>query len=343
MIFFDILKVYKHFFYWNLSKIYIVMWSFLLWIILTSPILFIICIVAFFDPIRWLEILAFIVGGTDPTLEIFALFSSYPYWLILMFFLSLWAFFMFLIGNSYKQYLYAKLHQGIIKWENLPYFHDSFFSKIHIIRLSTLITYNLLILLIPSTIVVILFFILYFLHASGFISFGIFSWWLLILTLATIFTFSYIIFRLLFSVIILSWDDKKSVEKHTAFFYIKKSILLTKWYKIYLKFLFILGIIFLLLSPFRWFEENLASDREKLKYTIEYRALLLTDTQAAEEYPKKAIAESFSDMSDREIASNFKIAGYIWIAWFFISFFILSGLYSVAFVSFYLHVIHHKK
>ncbi|MCH8518398.1 hypothetical protein LAT59_01350 [Candidatus Gracilibacteria bacterium] len=335
----DILLLYRNFIHWNISKICINIGGIFVGLALAFPFFLLAVFIALIDPIPWGTFLVYQMQGISPVLEALSYASMYTFSFVVMTFAMICTLIAFLIGNAYSNVLYARLYTEYINGEKLAYRDNIYFSYIHIRRFVTVALWSFLLLFIPLILIALIVGIFIILFGSEIMSFEAFSFSLLGLTLISVFLFSYIIFRLLFSVILMSLDSSKKIIKHSGWYYIKKSIEITSGWKKYFKFLFVLCLLFLILYPFRAVGDEFSTDVKRLRGTIEYRALVIASPEQAEQSGLRETAEFYDSISDENLFANYRGATMLSIIWSIIGFLVLSGLYTMVFVSFYRRVL----
>ena len=340
-ILYDIFTVYKNFLHWNLSKICINIWWFLVGVILALPFFLLIVFIALIDPIPWGNFLVYHMQWISPLWEVLEYAGRYTFSFVIVTCLMIITWVMFFIWNAYSHVLYIRLYNSYIDKDKLPLpIRDNiYFSIVHIHRFVTIALWTFLVLLIPTIIILLFVWILIVFFNEGFIDLTIFSLYLFILTLISIFIFSYVIYRIFFAYILMSLDSGKRVAETTARSYIQKSFLITAWWKKYLKFLFILCVAFLVLYPFTMIHNTLDNDTTRLQQTIQYRTLAIADPDKAQESDLRYVAQDYMHLDDETLFANYRGVRLLTFMLSFVSFFILSWLYTMVFFSFYRRVL----
>lgn len=335
----DILLVYRNFIHWSKSKVIINLSALLTWVVFALPFLLFSLFVWLIDPIPWATFIASQINGVSPILEALSYLSLHPFSFVIMTLAMILTLIAFLIWNAYANVLYVRLYDSYISGEKLHFRENIYLSRPHMRRFIAIALWNLVYLMVPAIIILILILWTVILHSSGSLSFEAFSLTLLAIVLVSVFVFSYILYRLLFAVILLAQDSTKKAAKHSWIHYIKKSLSLTSWWKKYIKFLWVLSIMFLVISPFRSIGETLANDLQNIWKTIEYRALVIADPERAEQSNLREVAELYDLMTDETLFANYRGAKLLNFIWSFIWFFVFSWLYTMLFVSFYTRVL----
>lgn len=255
-IFGDISLLYKSFFHWNISKILIVIFAFLLWILVSLPFFAILWIVVYFDPIDWKDIAYNYYTTESFGLSLMTALSSYLWYIILEWILFILAVWFFMFGYSYKTISLTNLNLSYLNQEKIGFFKNIYFNFSTIWKYLWVISWISLILLVPFLLFLIIFAV------------TLFSlWWLdvvsnmvresytnpfTIIVWVSFFTlllvFLYLAYRMSFSYVIML-DDKNYTEKQKALFYVKESFKISSGVKIF-KFLLMVIIYTIILLPF---------------------------------------------------------------------------------------------
>lgn len=335
----DMILPYRNFFHWLISKIIINIVAFLIWVTLALPFVVLWVFLALIDPIPWWDFIVYQVRGFDPLPEVLSYASMFIFPFVIMTLLMIWAFIAFIIWNAYSNVLFVPLYRSYMNWEKLGFSKNlqvefvriRYFTKIAFIQLSILI--------LPVIIAWIFVLILVNQWRQEIIGFEAFSLLVLPILLILIFIISYILFRILFSVIIFADTSSKSIQKHSAMHFIKKSLKLTRGFGNYIKFLFVLFTIYILTYPLTAITDRVVEDRDRLAQTIEYRALYVDDSELALNSRIREIALDYENLNDQELRANFRwaqiLALLFWIIWFML----FSWIYTMMFVSFYTRVL----
>jgi hypothetical protein len=239
----DMLLPYKHFLHWNISKILFFIYWIFIWILTGLPFIIIAIIIVF------------------STAN-----SSFLVDLIVKMFISL-AFFFTTVWYFYNYLLLFKLNISYLNWKKMHYFLKSSFLNFKLYWKYLLLGIFLVFItfIIPSVVFTLLFFILIvsfwgynevlsltFLETPS--SFVILALLLFILYFVSI---GYLIYRFIFSYVILAEYEKKWI-----FHLLKESFLGTKWIKKLFSIsiiFFIISLVFLMIMIIEntlWFQEN---------------------------------------------------------------------------------------
>lgn len=130
-IFGDVFFMYRNFFHWNISKILITIWSFVLASIIALPVLFLAIVIGFIDPINWNIFIESELLGTDPTLEMIANISTHPFWLGGVVFFIVLSAFLFFSSLSYGLFLMLRISLKYTQRKKLALRKNLYFSKKH--------------------------------------------------------------------------------------------------------------------------------------------------------------------------------------------------------------------
>ena len=331
----DIILLYRNFFHWLVSKIIINIVAFVIWLVLALPFVVLWVFVALIDPIPWWDFIVYQVRGFDPLPEVLTYASMFIFPFVIVTFLMIWAFIAFVIWNAYSNVLFVPLYEWYIKWEKLDIYKHFRVKFVRIWYFVKIALWQLSIIALPILIVWMIILILTTLFIWEKMSFEAFSLTVLPLIIILIFILSYVIFRVLFSIILFAHSSSKNLVKHSAWYFIKKSFKLTSWVWKYVKFLFVLCTIYIFMYPFTILTNTIANDRERLSQTIEYRALSFENTELLKNSRLYEVAREYEYLSDGQLFANYRWAQLLALAFSIISFLLFSWFYTMVFVSFY--------
>ncbi len=246
-VFWDLTKLFKNFGHWNLSKLIIVICSFLLGLLFCIPILILSVVVWFLDPINWTMVLADLAS----TWWMWINLQTAIFWHPINFLFEIWLLFLSIIGLftwlKYSMITMFKLNLWYINWENIYYTHNVYFDFKKIYKYFLLNVISFFILLIPVVLFVLSCWVLFviFWWGKDFLN-SIVTWnasilfsvLTIILWVILILLFVYLAYRVSFSYFIML---EKEFENKSALFFIKKSFEITKWL-VFFKFLIFLLI-----------------------------------------------------------------------------------------------------
>ena len=242
-IFLDIFNLFRNFFHWNLSKIFILIWSFVLSFLSILPFVLIIFIYWYF---AWIDLTQLFFQILSKQLWTNLFVNLLLYIIIIIFF----------IIYLYQYILLIKLNFEYLEWKKLKYIKNYYFNITKIKRYIILTLLNFAVLLIPVIFFLLIIWILMIFNWSinetinSLLTSGnnFFSWFSFISFIISIIAFIYILFRICFSYFIFI-DDEKNEKK--ILYYFKKSFKITKWFKVFFKFLSILIIFLIIQFPIR--------------------------------------------------------------------------------------------
>ena len=324
----DIYSLYRNFFHWNISKIFIFIWSIILGFLVILPILWILILYAYFVKLGMKELFFQIFSNNlwdDLVVNIFLHFIT----------------FLFFIAYTYWYALLIKLNLKYLKWGKLKYLKNYYFNFSKIGKYFLMSFINIFILIIPFILLLIIILVLFLFIWETWVSdlaatiinwknylFVIIS---LILLIVSSLSSLYLLYRVYFSYFIFIEDDK---NKHKILFYIKESFKLTKWFKKILKFTSILIIYLLFLFPIKFVWEYLENSTVHLNNYLSVKDI----TAEEEAYLKQngnynyyqSLKLEYSHFSDKELksmSSKYDI------------YFILFNIFSFSFVYWLLHMI----
>ncbi len=329
----DIWYMYKNFLHWNISKIIIFIWGLMLGVIIASPILLITIIVGLIDPISWGQIAAYGLWWTDPSLELIASLTQHPFWLSVMIFLIIATLWFFFSGTAYGIFLLARLSLKYIERKRLSYTKNLYFSKQHIRSFFAMVCWGSLYLLIPPFIGLVLIALVY----SQNTSISLFQNLTIIVILWVIIIWVYMIYRVIFSYLILA-DQKKSEAPRSGKYYIASSRTLTQW-KNFWKFLFILGVYMLFMSPFNSYEQYLNRQMQYMWSALAYKTGQISNIDESEKKYYEFISANYKDMENNELQESITAVYRISILYTIIMYLVFWGLFIMTLSSFYKRVL----
>lgn len=323
-IFLDILFLFKNFLHWNISKILIWIFAWLLGILLSIPFWLLFWISIYFLDINlldWFNAIDFL--------------SKYNYSLLIPGLIFILAIFALLFWFSYYKVLLVNLNLKYFGWEMLPFMKNIYFDFAKVYKYFWIVLWMWVYLLIPISIFIVLFLIILFsfwwfsiLDPNWLVNsaFSVLSFilvvifWLVVIYLAYRMYFSYTIFC----------DEE---ENNSSKYYVKKSIDLTKWYNNLIKFLVINLFFWLILSPFVIIWQNLENTQNEVSKYSDYR---INNNTGALSYQQYQILDlkywKYSDLDIYEIQrknNNYNVIYYIF------SFLFMYWIIEMVKVSFY--------
>ncbi len=335
----DIFLLFRNFYHWTVSKIIINIVALWVGLVLALPFFLFAVFIALIDPIPWGTLIVYQLQWINSLLEVLSYATLHTFSFVVMTLVMIVTLLFFLIWNAYSNVLLIRLYRWYLEKEKYDFKKNLYLSAPHIKKFVFVALWHGLILLTPLLLLWSIALVFIALQWGGKITFEVFSLSLLILVLVSIFILSYTLYRILFSVIYLAFDKKEKVEKHSWWHYIKKSMKVTSWVKKYAKFMFVLAFLFLITHPLRLAGENIQNDISRLSSAIEYRALALANPEVAPESPLRETALYYEELSDEKLFANYRGAVLLSILLSVIGFLLFSGLYTMAFVSFYTRIL----
>ncbi len=263
----DIFIIYKNIIAWNISKLNIFLIALFLVFVVIIFFIIITYFIHIYDPINWKLIYEKLIssssGINNSIYLIFKehIFFSFIYFILLISFIST-----LIITFNYSNFLLAKLHLNYIRWKKYFNFLDNKKNFIKNFFKYFSITINfILYLTLPLLLFIFGYFIILLIYPDSqrisqvFSTFTIndsFSFWIISISIISIFYFIYIFYRIIFSYVILA-DNENYIDKLKYSFYIKESIKLTKSFKNFFIFLLLFFILLIITSPIIKVWENL--------------------------------------------------------------------------------------
>lgn len=259
-IFFDVIHLYKNFIHWTISKLFIALFSWILGIILSLS----------FFILFWLSIYFLNINLLDIS-NVISFIWKYGTSSIIPFLLFLMAILTIVFWFSYYKVLLVNLNLKYLEWEKLPFMKNIYFDFKKIYKYLWVLSWMWAYLLIPIFGFIVLFWI----------TFLIFWWWdsilqsdltvnksfsMISLLITIIFWLwaIYLAYRMYFSTTILCHEK----EDNNAKYYVKKSIELTKWSDIFIKFIVVNLFFVLIMLPFIMVWDNLQNKQDEVSKYI---------------------------------------------------------------------------
>ncbi len=271
--------LYQNFLHWNISKILINIFSILLWLLFSLPFFGILCLMVYFDPINWKEIISSYVNTQSIWLSFLTAISTHVFYVLIEVLLLVIAIWWFLFWYSYRMVLFSKLNMDYLTWEKTPYFlKNIYFDFKYIFKYLAIISWTWLILLIPFLVFLILMvvyvFVFWWIDEIYKTMLGsqinIFSMISLITFLILTLVFVYLSYRLSYTYILMLDGNKDELKDKSWLYFVKKSFEITSWIKKLFKFLVLLILfsIFMYIISFIWEQIEDMWNLVKAIYTI---------------------------------------------------------------------------
>ena len=329
-VFSDILGMYKNFLHFNLSKILIYLATFALSLIFVFPIL-VIAIIVFFSFWLWEWILGLEFLLSNPIVLVI--------WIILFILFLI----VFSLGYSYKSILLFRLNLEYIDGKKLDYKKNYYFNFSFIYNYAKVFLLNLSILLVPIITYIVLFFILItifwgYSEASSLVNewpINTLSISFLILTILCLGLFIYLIYKTLFSYVLLV-DESKGKDFENAFYYIRKSFSITRWFKKAGRFMVIFLLTIVIALPI-YIPKGIYWDN--LERQWDYIGMEYGDNKRLAEstpYYFQALKLEYGNISLEELQKDIDIDKKIIFLLSILEFLFVVGLFNMMVVSFYI-------
>ncbi len=329
----DVLFMYRNFIHWNLSKLSIFIWSLILGVIIALPVFFIAVIVWLIDPISWSQLAASALSWQDPSFELMAGLAEHPYSLWIMVFLACCMFLFFLLWSSYSLLLIARLSLKYTERKKLSLKKNLYFARKHIRSFLFMSCLNTAYILFPIFIWIVL--------VAGvrilWVSPDFFEIFTVIVLLLCIWAIIYIIYRIIFGYIILA-DQKRSDKVHSGKSYIKSSRALTPGKNIW-KFLFLLAVYTMLMTPFNSYELHLEKQTEYMSAALAYKTWNVSNISESELSFYKYLSAQYGDMANDELQEKIIAISNIRIVYAITLYLVFWGLWVMLLASFYRRVL----
>jgi hypothetical protein len=342
----DILKLYRNFLHWNLSKISIWFFGFLMAFAIMVPFLVITFFLFFILNVDWYAYTGHLINGS--LTNDMVLHKDFFIWSLLWVINTI----IFFIGWNYQKIMYFDLNIKYLHDKKAKYIKSKFFHIPILVDFYKISGWILWILLLP-----VLFFLI-----TIWILISIFGWvndaWValtngnmflaaitLLLFIISVVSFIYLAYRLYFSYILLL--DKHVVweDRHSTKYVVKKSFKITKGWKKPIKLLIILFLSLIIIFPFLIIDETLNNtyndirNYELFQSTWEKNRLTL---QNEDPYYYAELQMKYKDISTEDLQKNIQIYYYLIVFYNIIAFLLIGGLIEMVLVSFYKRELTHK-
>lgn len=334
----DAMLAYKNFIHWNISKILISIWSFILWIIISFPIFAVIIVVWLLDPINWSEVVVYVLSwSNEVSYQLLWGLALHPVNLAMMVLLIFTGIVLFLFWSSYWLFLKAKLSFSYLKGKRLKFRKNYYFEREHILKFIWIISWSFVYMLAPVIIWVGAIFFVYLFFNIGLFSFDVLSILVAILTFIFILAWIYLLYRIMFWYLILS-DSTKKKSLHSSRYYVKKSIKITKW-KSFLNFIVIYIIFILLIAPSTLLDNYLEQKGGLMRDALIYNSGLLQNLEPEQIQYYEYISREYNDLSSQELSLKINSLTTLRIILYFVSYLLVSGMFVLLISSFYKRVL----
>jgi len=321
----DIFFAYKHFFHWNISKIWAVLASVCIWLLLALPAIVITLIIAFIDPINWIAVLwqESFLGQLQDIKNVFWSLGVFVFWAL--------SFLLLFLGSGYYLIYILKLSlsyvdRKIMKRKKLfSVSRKSFFCFLRLSCLTFIYIFSPVFLwIVISSIGISMFGIAF---EENFIVKMLLSCIYILIV--------YITYKIQFSFLVFA--DTKNTS-FSAMKYIKKSIEISKP-KYFIKFVIIVFLYFLILLPFRSIDTILESNIEDMSNTYNYRNDLFIDLTESDREYLEFLALDYEQYEDSELLEKIRTQYTMRILHFFVSYIFFWWLILLIVSSFYRRIL----
>lgn len=335
--FVDIGNLYKNFLHWNISKISIFIFSLLLAIAITIPVVLLGGVICWILGVDWVGYVLLFLNGTLQTSQVFSgeffIFGFFAFIGVITFFLSL----------AFGKIMYFDLNLHYLENKKAEYIKTKFFRPKLFLKFFSISAYGFLYLLIPFAIALIWSGII--LAFNG----GVNNVWValtngsqalaisfLLVAIVSICIFVYLSYRLYFSYIGLI-DETKYSELQPAKTYVKDSLEITKWWKKPMKLVVTLFLFALIVAPYTFVTqafENTFNDMSNYeKYQLMWEE---TKLQVIQQNPYfQGVIQQYKDVSMVDLQRNIAVYNYLLIFMSVIGFLLIQWVTEMIMVSHY--------
>lgn len=347
---FDVLKLYKNFVHWNISKIVISVVTIILWFVMALPFIFVLVVLYFsFNLSVYLDS----IQVNMISLYTFLWQRPVLFFVFMLFVLLAWLTMLF--WYSYKKVLLTKLNLAYINWEKLSYKNKSYFDFKLIWKYIWVISWVSLFVAIPILVFLVIFFVLFFsfwwsewvqsmIASSRFNPFTVLSFLLFVVCLIA---FVYISYRLFFAVVFLS-DEKMYNESKKAFDYLKESSHYTKSFNTFSRFILTLLLVFIIIFPLWTLSDYFSKSLNDVRIYKDYLSLTeeqkkVVDENTSSSYYINKLKLDYGNFSESGLNSAENTYFYLTYIFIVINFLLVFWLLEMAVVSFYKNEILNKR
>lgn len=328
MIIWDIIFTYKHFFHWNISKIISLLCSLWIWFLLAIPSIILMIIVAFIDPINWIQVLgqeSFLWQLQDVGNIFWSLWVFFFWGLsFVLFFIWSWYYLMYLIRLS----LWYVSGKKIKKKKLITLNKKQLFCFLRLTALNFICIFS-------PVFLWIVFWSLWAFFLGNVFEQSIITTFLLWCVYIFI---VYITYKVQFSFPIFAEQKNTKNTSYSAIKYIKKSIQISKP-KYFIKFIIIVFLYFVLLLPFRSIDSNLESQILEISNTYKFRNDIFIDLSQADRQYLEFIALDYEDYTDNELLDKINVNYKLRIVHFLVAYIFFGGLILLIVCSFYRRIL----
>ena len=325
----DIIFLYKNFFHWNISKFFMLIWSFLVGVILSLPFFLLMWILAMVDPIEWSSILE---SDINIYMNIAQYIAIHPLYILAEFILFVLGVTFLFLWMSYHVILESNLYLHYFNKQKLPFKKNHYFDPQKISTYFGILGWIGVYLLLPICVLLLIFFSLFLIFKFLFLPDFILYILLSIAAVVCGIWFLYLSYRLSFSYIV--FVDNADEEKQKSKSYVQKSLSLTSW-KVFFKFLWIAVIFMILLAPLNIIGANIDNDITDIRDYFGYKSGQIQVLNESDQFEYEYLSSIFSEESDEELVTDLQVLYVQQVVYTLLFFLFVSWVFSMIMVSFY--------
>jgi len=336
--FFDLLKkicvdisfLYKNFLHWNISKILILIASFLVWALLSLPFFLLMWILALIDPIDWSSIFA---SDINIYMNIAQYLTIHPFYLLAEFILFIIGITFLFLWMSYQIILESNLYLHYFKKEKLPFKNNYYFDASKVSTYFGILGWIMIYLLLPIIVLIISFLVLFLIYKFLFVPEMILSAWVFIALVICFIWFLYLSYRLSFSYLVFL-DRDNTAEKQKPKSYVKKSLSLTSW-KVFFKFLPIVIIFTILLAPMNIIGASIENNINDIRNYFWYKSGQIQMVDDSDRFEYEYLQSLFVEDTDEELIWDLQFLYTQQVIFTVLAFLFIGWLFTMIMTSFY--------
>jgi len=336
--FFDLLKnictdisfLYKNFFHWNISKIFMLVWSFLIGVLLSLPFFLLMWILALLDPIEWSSLLA---SDINIYMSIAQYIAIHPFYILAEFILFLIGIVCLFLWMSYHIILESNLYLHYFKKEKLPFKQNYYFNAQKLYIYFGILGWIGVYLLLPAFVLIGIFILLFLAFKFLFLPEIILSILLFIALLVCLVWFLYLSYRLSFSYLVFV-DQPDQDEKQKAKSYVQKSLSLTSW-KVFFKFFWIILIFMIVFAPLNLIGANIDRSIAEIRNYFGYKSGQIQIVDESDQFQYEYLELLFADETDEELISDLQRYYIQQVIYTLLFFLFVSWIFGMTMASFY--------
>ncbi len=324
---------YRNIFHWIFSKILIVSSTFLMWILLSLPLLLIIILIIYLSP---LTLWNFLLWSTSILWE----FLLNKWWFTLIGVLLLFNIFIFTTTLNYKRILLVKLNFKYIDKEKLKFTKNEYFNfnlLFKNIKINLIIFFCFLFITLIFTILFLILVLIFWgitninnlMIIDSVNSFSIISLFLGILYFIVLL---YFLYRVYFSFYILLENKDLSPLQ-----IIKKSFKKTRKNTKLFKFIWILLVFFILLLPVNYLWQSLKFNNKSLEYyiSLKNKKILKQEKTNKENIDFIFLDKEYWKYNNKELVEKFDKNSILKTIYLVLHFLLIFGIFDLVLANFY--------